>query len=61
MYFALRRRLLLVLAVMVAADFSIGGLEPQVDNLAHAGGLVAGAMLAVVLGASRRKGMRDEG
>jgi membrane associated rhomboid family serine protease len=53
--------LLLVLAVMVAADFSIGGLEPQVDNLAHAGGLVAGAMLAVVLGASRRKGMRDEG
>jgi membrane associated rhomboid family serine protease len=32
-----------VLAVMVAADFAIGGLEPLVDNLAHAGGLVAGA------------------
>ena len=55
MYFSLRRRLLLVLVVMVAADFAIGGLEPQVDNLAHVGGLVAGAMLALVLGA-RRKG-----
>ena len=56
MYFALRRRLLVVLVVMVAADFAVGGLEPQVDNLAHVGGLVAGAMLAVVLGARGGKG-----
>jgi membrane associated rhomboid family serine protease len=50
MYFALRRRLLFVLALMVAADFTIGGLEPQVDNLAHVGGFFAGILLAVVLG-----------
>jgi membrane associated rhomboid family serine protease len=56
MYFALRRRLLFVLALMVAADFTIGGLEPQVDNLAHMGGFFAGVLLAVVLGARGRKG-----
>jgi rhomboid protease GluP len=50
MYFALRRRLLVVLALMVAADFTIGGLEPQIDNLAHVGGFFAGILLAVVLG-----------
>ena len=36
MYLALRKRLLFILALMVAADFTIGGLEPHVDNLAHA-------------------------
>jgi membrane associated rhomboid family serine protease len=61
MYFALRRRLLVVLALMVAADFTIGGLEPQVDNLAHVGGFLAGILLAVVLGTRGRKGMKDEG
>ena len=35
---------------MVAADFTIGGLEPQVDNLAHVGGFAAGILLAVVFG-----------
>jgi rhomboid protease GluP len=62
MYLFLRRRLLVVLALMVAADFAIGGLEPQVDNLAHVGGLVAGAMLAVVLGAmrKRKRGMANQ-
>ena len=50
----LRRRLLVLLAVMVAADFTIGGLEPQVDNLAHVGGFFAGILLAVVLGATRK-------
>jgi membrane associated rhomboid family serine protease len=55
MYFALRRRLLLVLALMVASDFTIGGLEPQVDNLAHVGGFVAGILIAILLYPSRRK------
>ena len=43
----------MVLAVMVAADFTIGGLEPQVDNLAHVGGFFAGMVLGGVLGARR--------
>ncbi len=55
MYFALRRRLLLVLALMVACDFTIGGLEPQVDNLAHIGGFVAGILIALLLYPPRRK------
>ncbi len=49
MYFALRRRMLVLLAVVVACDLTIGWLEPQVDNLAHVGGLVAGIALAAVL------------
>ena len=49
LYHALRRRLLVVLALMVATDLTIGGLEPQVDNLAHVGGLVAGILIALVL------------
>jgi membrane associated rhomboid family serine protease len=49
MYHALRRRLLLFLALMVAADFCIGGLEPQIDNLAHMGGFVAGILIAALL------------
>ena len=49
MYHGLRRRLLVVLALMVATDFTIGGLEPQVDNLAHVGGFVAGILIALVL------------
>jgi membrane associated rhomboid family serine protease len=61
MYFALRRRLLLVLALMVACDFTIGGLEPQVDNLAHIGGLVGGILIALVLSPPRRKKRCDEG
>ena len=61
MYFALRRRLLLVLALMIASDFTIGGLEPQVDNLAHMGGLVAGILIASVLSPPRRKKHCDDG
>ena len=49
MYHALRRRLLVVLALMVATDFTIGGLEPQVDNLAHVGGFVSGILIAMLL------------
>ena len=49
MYAAIRRRLLLLLALMVAVDLSIGWLEPQIDNLAHAGGFVAGIVLAALL------------
>jgi membrane associated rhomboid family serine protease len=49
MYFALRRRLLLVLAIMVACDFTIGGLEPHVDNLAHIGGFVSGILIALLV------------
>ena len=48
-YAAARRRLLGLLAVMLAADLTVGGLEPQIDNLAHAGGFVVGLVLAVVL------------
>lgn len=49
MYFALRRRLLFILALMVAADFTIGGLEPQVDNLAHVGGFLTGILITAAL------------
>jgi membrane associated rhomboid family serine protease len=49
MYHSLRRRLLVVLALMVATDFTIGGLEPHVDNLAHVGGFVAGILITLVL------------
>jgi rhomboid protease GluP len=49
MYITLRRRLLVILMLMVASDFTIGGLEPQVDNLAHVGGFFSGILLAVVL------------
>jgi membrane associated rhomboid family serine protease len=49
MYHALRRRLLVVLALMVATDFTIGGLEPQVDNLAHVGGFVSGILITLIL------------
>jgi len=55
MYFALRRRLLLILAIMVACDFTIGGLEPQVDNLAHLGGFVAGILIALLVYPPRGK------
>jgi membrane associated rhomboid family serine protease len=49
MYITLRRRLLVILMLMVATDFTIGGLEPQVDNLAHVGGFFSGILLAVAL------------
>ncbi len=49
LYHALRRRLLVVLALMVATDLTIGGLEPQVDNLAHVGGFVSGIFIAMLL------------
>jgi membrane associated rhomboid family serine protease len=54
MYTAVRKRLLLLLALMVAGDFSIGWLEPQVDNLAHVGGFFAGIALAAMLYRPRR-------
>jgi len=38
-----------MLALMVSADFSIGWLEPQIDNLAHVGGFLAGIALALVM------------
>lgn len=46
-YAGLRRRLLTALAVLVAADFLIGALEPQIDNLAHIGGYGAGLLLGL--------------
>jgi membrane associated rhomboid family serine protease len=49
MYGMMRRRLLLLLALMVTVDLSIGWLEPQVDNLAHVGGFIAGVALAAGL------------
>jgi membrane associated rhomboid family serine protease len=58
LYASMRRRLLLLIALMVAADLTISGLEPQVDNLAHAGGFVAGLVLSILL--SPRRTRRDE-
>jgi membrane associated rhomboid family serine protease len=49
MYATVRRRLLALIALAVASDLTIGWLEPQIDNLAHAGGFVAGLILAIVL------------
>jgi rhomboid protease GluP len=44
-----RRRLLTLLALLLSADLTVGGLEPQIDNLAHAGGFAAGLALAMLL------------
>jgi len=54
MYAPMRRRLLMLIALMVAVDLTISGLEPQVDNLAHAGGFVAGLVLSILLSPSHR-------
>ncbi len=48
-YTDVRKRLLMLITLMVAADLTISGLEPQVDNLAHVGGLVMGVVLALLL------------
>jgi membrane associated rhomboid family serine protease len=48
-YTDVRRRLLMLIILMVAADLTISGLEPQVDNLAHVGGLGVGVLLALLL------------
>jgi rhomboid protease GluP len=48
-YASVRRRLLWLMAAMVAIDLIISGLEPQVDNLAHAGGFMIGLALAAAL------------
>ena len=49
MYDTMRRRLLALIALAVACDLTIGWLEPQIDDLAHAGGFIAGLILAIVL------------
>ena len=49
MHASARQRLLALMALMVAADLTIGWLEPQVDNFAHAGGFVAGLVWAALL------------
>jgi membrane associated rhomboid family serine protease len=61
MYHALRRRLLFVLALMVAIDFTIGGLEPHVDNLAHVGGFFAGIVVTLLLWPRGNARQRDAG
>ncbi len=48
-YATVRRRLLVLTALVVTCDLTIGWLEPQIDNLAHAGGFIAGLILAIVL------------
>jgi membrane associated rhomboid family serine protease len=45
---SLRKRLLVVLGLMLAADMVIGSLEPMIDNTAHIAGLVVGFLLALV-------------
>ncbi len=54
LYHGIRRQLLLFIGLMVAADFTISGLEPQVDNMAHLGGFAAGIALAALLYPRRR-------
>ena len=49
LYTSLRTRLIRMLFLLVAVDFTIGWLEPQVDNLAHIGGFLAGATLAALI------------
>ncbi len=56
LYARYRRQLLLLLTLMVSVDLSIGGLEPRVDNLAHAGGLAAGVLLTWLLTAGQKRG-----
>jgi membrane associated rhomboid family serine protease len=46
-YARARQRLLLVLAGLAGVDFVVGWLEPQIDNLAHLGGFLAGVALAL--------------
>jgi membrane associated rhomboid family serine protease len=53
LHMAVRRRLLLLLGLMLAVDLTIGGLEPQVDDLAHAAGFAAGLVLALALSKPR--------
>jgi len=48
-YATVRRRLLVMLGLMTATDLLIGALEPQVDNLAHCGGFVAGVVATLAL------------
>ncbi len=48
-YAGLRPRLLGMLLMLIAADFLIGWREPQVDNLAHIGGFVAGIILGLLV------------
>jgi membrane associated rhomboid family serine protease len=47
MYAGTRRQTLLMFGLLVSFDFVIGGLEPQIDNVAHVGGLVAGVLVAL--------------
>jgi len=54
LYHAMRRQLLIFIGLMVAADLTISALEPQVDNMAHIGGFVAGIALAALLYPRRR-------
>ena len=49
MYATVRQRLLGLIVLAVASDITIGWMEPQIDNFAHAGGFVAGLLLAMVL------------
>ena len=55
MYHVLRRRLLLLLLLMVTVDFSIGWLEPGIDNVAHVGGFVAGILITTLLYPRKKK------
>ena len=57
---AVRRRLLWMIAAMVAADFVIGAVESQIDGVAHAGGFIIGLATAWCLG-RRRADERTDG
>jgi rhomboid protease GluP len=51
----LRRQMLWLLGLMIVTDLGIGGLESQIDNLAHAGGFVFGVGLAILARPTARR------
>lgn len=55
LYDTVRQRLLVLVLSLVACDLVIGALEPQVDNLAHAGGFIAGLALTTLLWPQRKQ------
>jgi membrane associated rhomboid family serine protease len=49
LYLRYRRQLLFLLTAMVLIDLTLGAMETQVDDLAHAGGFAAGLLVSLAL------------
>jgi membrane associated rhomboid family serine protease len=54
MFEGLKRRALGLLVLVVGLDLAVGYFEPNVDNLAHAGGFFAGLVIAAALSPPKR-------